>query len=112
MGKQRLPAAQRAYSCLGVGTPEQPERLVIDVEPVLTELRGQGGGIIRNVINRLEARTLDFHTGHAMAGGQNVRSFDLLGYHGQRGRGAYRVLIQHVSGLNYRAVRVMNPHRR
>ncbi|XMB51212.1 RHS repeat-associated core domain-containing protein [Pseudomonas fluorescens] len=90
----------------------QPERLVIDVEPVLTELRGQGGGIIRNVINRLEARTLDFHTGHAMAGGQNVRSFDLLGYHGQRGRGAYRVLIQHVSGLNYRAVRVMNPHRR
>ena len=90
----------------------QPERLVIDVEPVLTELRGQGGGIIRNVINRLEARTLDFHTGHAMAGGQNVRSFDLLGYHGQRGRGAYRVLIQHVSGLNSRAVRVMNPHRR
>jgi len=85
---------------------------VIDVEPVLNELRGVGGGIIRNVINRLEARTLDFHTGHAMAGGQNVRSFDLPGYRGQRGRGAYRVMIQHISGLNYRAVRVMNPHRR
>ncbi|RFD23928.1 toxin [Pseudomonas sp. GL93] len=90
----------------------EPERLVIDVESVLNELRGPGGGILRNVINRLEARTLDFHTGHAMAGGQNVRSFDLPGYRGQRGRGAYRVMIQHTSGLNYRAVRVMNPHRR
>lgn len=90
----------------------EPERLVIDVEAVLDELRGSGGGILRNVINRLEARTLEFHTGHAMAGGQNVRSFDLPGYRGQRGRGAYRVMIQHTSGLNYRAVRVMNPHRR
>lgn len=104
------PAAPPVSS--GPSSGLEPERLVIDVEPVLNELRGVGGGIIRNVINRLEARTLDFHTGHAMAGGQNVRSFDLPGYRGQRGRGAYRVMIQHVSGLNYRAVRVMNPHRR
>ena len=104
------PAAPPVSS--GPSSGLEPERLVIDVEPVLNELRGVGGGIIRNVINRLEARTLDFHTGHAMAGGQNVRSFDLPGYRGQRGRGAYRVMIQHISGLNYRAVRVMNPHRR
>lgn len=104
------PAAQPVSP--GPSSGLEPERLVIDVESVLNELRGPGGGILRNVINRLEARTLDFHTGHAMAGGQNVRSFDLPGYRGQRGRGAYRVMIQHTSGLNYRAVRVMNPHRR
>lgn len=104
------PAAQTTSP--GPSSGPMRERLVVDVEPVLNELRGPGGEIIRGVINRLEARTLGFHTGHAMAGGQNIRSFDLPGYRGQRGRGAYRLMVQHVSGLNYRAVRVTDPHRR
>ncbi|MBJ2220411.1 RHS repeat-associated core domain-containing protein [Pseudomonas sp. MF7453] len=114
-GTRRTSSATEAT----IAEPASPEpssglapELAIDETSILNELRGPGGGIIRTVINRLKDRTLDFHTGHAMRGGQNIRSFDLPGYRGQRGRGAYRLLVQHVSGLNYRAVRVMNPHRR
>ena len=96
----------------GPSSGQAPQRLVIDVENILDELRGPGGEIIRGVINRLAARTLPFARGHAFAQLQNTRSFDLPGYRGQGGRGAYRVLVQHVSGLNYRAVRVLSPHRR
>lgn len=86
------------------------QRLVIDVTNIMDELRGSGGEIIRGVIGRLEARQMAVGVGHSY--GNNTRGYDLPGYRGQRRRGAYRVLIQHVSGFNYRAVRVMDPHRR
>ncbi len=87
------------------------QRLVINAADILEELRGEGGSIIRNVIRELEQRLTPFSKGHAYHGAEKTRGFDLPGYRGQQRRGAYRLLVQHVSGLNYRAVRVMNPHR-
>ena len=93
----------------GPSSGRAPERLVIDESNILNELRGRDGGIIRDVLNRLASREWAMERGHPY--GNNIRGFDLPGYRGQRGRGAYRLLIQHVSGFHYRAVRVMNPHR-
>lgn len=87
-----------------------PQRLAIDVSAILDELRGPGGEIIRRVIARLESREMAVNVGHSF--GQATRGYDLPGYRGQQRRGAYRVLIQHVSGFNYRAIGVRDPHRR
>lgn len=89
-----------------------PQPLEIDDALIMDELRGAGGGVIRAVINRLASRAVAFTTGHSMRGAQNTRSFDLPGYRGHTGRGAYRLLIQHVSGPRYRAIAVRDIHRR
>lgn len=39
-------------------------------------------------------------------------SADLHGYSGTRGRGAYRLMLQHIEGRHYRVQGVRNPHRR
>lgn len=96
----------------GLSSGRAPHRPVIDVDDILDDLRGPGGPIIRRVLGGLEAGTIPFARGHAFHQAANTRSFDLPGYQGHTGRGAYRLLVQHVSGFNYRAVRVMDPHRR
>lgn len=96
----------------GLASGQVPQRPVIDVEDILGELRGPWGPVIRRVLGGLEAGTISFSRGHAFHLAANTRSFDLPGYQGHTGRGAYRLLVQHVSGFQYRAIRVMDPHRR
>lgn len=114
-------AGRRGYGEAGaVSAPEPaavapapgPQNPVIDVEDIMNELRGAQGDIVRGVLNDLIEGRVAFSSGHSVRGVRNTRSFDLPLYRGHRGRGAYRLLIAHVSGPNYRAVGVRDIHRR
>lgn len=96
----------------GPSSGRVPHHPVIDVQGIMDELRGPDGPIIRRVVGGLEAGTIPFARGHALQTAVKTRSFDLPGYQGHTGRGAYRLLVQHVSGFNYRALQVVNLHRR
>ena len=85
--------------------------LEIDTHPIVNELQGPGGEIIRRVLDDLTQGIRKVASGHAFRAAQKTRSFDLPGYRGQSGRGAYRLLIQHQGGRQYRATGVLNPHR-
>lgn len=85
--------------------------LEIDTHPIVNELKAPGGQILRRVLDDLIHGIRSMSSGHAYRSQAKTRSFDLPGYRGQTGRGAYRLLVQHVGGHQYRATGILNPHR-
>lgn len=85
--------------------------LDIDTDAIVNELQAQGGQIIRRVLDDLIQGIRKMASGHLYHAALKTRSFDLPGYRGQTGRGAYRLLVQHQGGRQYRATGILNPHR-
>ncbi len=108
---------QRRSAVAEAHTPVQQSQAVtasgfeIDTTAVqgIDPLSTQGRSIALALSHLREAR---FTAVHWHQHRDRLWSVDLHGYPGARGRGAYRLMLQHMGGLHYRVQGVRDPHRR